>query len=213
MSSITLLFVGSVLLLNGLGLLGLVAPKATAPINAFVGLALITTVLFITLPVRGAGATDLDVLLGAVGYLLFAFTYLYVAINNFASLPGGGLGWYCGWAVLVSLFLAWVNFDRLDDPKLGAIWLAWAVLFTGFFLVIGLELDWLARPTGWLTIAEAFTTTTIPGALMLTGRWTDLSTGLVVATQAVVVVVFIGLAISARSQRDSRTVNDRVTIA
>lgn len=38
MSSLSLMFVGSVLLLNGLGLLGVVGPKATAPpVNVFIG--------------------------------------------------------------------------------------------------------------------------------------------------------------------------------
>ncbi len=109
-------------------------------------------------------------MLGATGFLLFAFTYLYVAFNNFGSLPGNGLGWYCGWAALVSVFLAVVNFVRFSDVKFGFIWLSWVILFSAFFFVLALGgQGWLQRPTGWLAVLQAVTTTTIPGALQLTG--------------------------------------------
>ncbi|MDQ6524514.1 AmiS/UreI family transporter [Nocardioides sp. LHD-245] len=194
MSSLALFFVGSVLLCNGLGLLGRLSPKDTAPINLFIGLTLVATVGVTALPVAGSSDAELSTVLGSAGFLLFAFTYLYVALNNFRDLPGQGLGWYCGWAVLVSLMLAWVNFDRFDDPKFGAIWLSWAVLFSAFFLVLAAGLDSLTVATGWLAVLQAFTTTTLPGALMLTGRWDDVPTGVVVAAQVAVVVVFVAVA-------------------
>ena len=87
-----------------------------------------------------------------------------------------------------------MNFDRFDDPKFGVIWLAWVVLFGAFFALLALGWDFIAKATGWLAILEAFTTTTVPGALMLTGRWDDVSTTMVVAVHVLVVVVFLGLA-------------------
>ncbi len=194
MSSLALFFVGSVLLLNGLGLLGLIGPKETAPINLFIGSTLVATVAVTALGVSGSSEAELSTVLSSSGFLLFAFTYLYVAYNNFKDLPGGGLGWYCGWAALVAAFLSWVNFDRFDDPKFGVIWLAWVVLFGAFFALLALGWDFIAKATGWLAILEAFTTTTVPGALMLTGRWDDVSTTMVVAVHVLVVVVFLGLA-------------------
>lgn len=200
MSSLALLFVGPVLLANGLGLLGRLSPKDTAPINLFVGLTLVATVAAGALNIRGATEQDLSTVLGTTGFLLFAFTYLYVAANNFRGLPGNGLGWYCGWAVLVSLFLAWVNVDRFHDPKLGVIWLAWSVLFTAFFLVLAQGKEALAPATGWLAIMQAFTTTTVPGALMLTGVWDAVPVGVVVAVQAAVVILFVALALTGSSR-------------
>jgi putative amide transporter protein len=198
MTSLIFFFVGSVLLLNGLGLLGLVGPKATAPINTFVGVSLLASVLFVVLPVRGTQDADLSTVLGAAGYLLFAFTYLYVAVNNYAGFPGHGLGWYCGWAALVSVFLSWINFDRFQDAKFGTIWLAWAVLFGAFFAVLALDIDRLARPTGWLTVLESFTTCTIPGALLLIGAWDSTPTVAIVAAQAIPVAVFAITALASK---------------
>lgn len=204
MTSLALFFVGSVLLANGLGLLGRLSAKDTAPINLFIGLTLVATVAVGALPIAGSSEPELSAVLGVTGFLLFAFTYLYVAVNNFKDLPGSGLGWYCGWAVLVSLFLSWVNFDRFGDPKFGTIWLSWAVLFFAFFLVLALGQDRMAKPTGWLAVMQAFTTTTIPGALQLTGRWGDTPTALVVGAQVAVVVVFVVLALAATSRRARR---------
>ncbi|MFS3128529.1 AmiS/UreI family transporter [Nocardioides sp. Bht2] len=198
MSSLALFFVGSVLLCNGLALLGLIGPKDTAPINLFIGLTLVATVAVTALPVAGSSEAELSVVLGSSGFLLFGFTYLGVAFNNFKDLPGQGLGWYCGWAAIVALFLAWVNFDRFDDAKFGVIWLAWVVLFAAFFLVLALGKESLTVATGWLTVLEAFTTTTIPGALMLTGRWDDVPTSAVVLTHLAVLAVFIGVAVARR---------------
>lgn len=209
MPSLVLLFVGAVLLLNGLGLLGVVTPKMSAPINAFVGTSLIVVVLFITLPVRGSSEAELDVVLTSVGYLLFAFAYLYVAINNSLGLEGGGLGWYCGWAVLISLYISWFNYTRFDDPKFGAIWLSWSLLFAAFFVVLALNLEWLTIPTGWLTIMQAFTTATIPGAFLLTGDWDRLPTWTVAIAQAAVATVYVLLSL-ARRPSNSRQHQPRV---
>jgi hypothetical protein len=198
MSSLSLMFVGSVLLLNGLGLLGVVGPKATAPVNVFIGSALVITVLSAVLSSLDSGTGQLDVVLGATGFLLFAFTYLYVAFNNFGSLPGDGLGWYCGWAALVSTFLAAVNFLRFSDVKFGFIWLSWVVLFSAFFFVLALGQEWLQHPTGWLAVLQAFTTTTIPGAMQLTGTWEEVNAAVVVAVQVVVVALFLVLVARAR---------------
>ncbi|CRK53716.1 conserved membrane hypothetical protein [Rhodococcus sp. RD6.2] len=198
MSSLSLMFVGSVLLLNGLGLLGVVGPKATAPVNVFIGSALVITVLSAVLSSLDSGTGQLDIVLGATGFLLFAFTYLYVAFNNFGSLPGDGLGWYCGWAALVSTFLAAVNFVRFSDVKFGFIWLSWVVLFSAFFFVLALGQEWLQRPTGWLAVLQAFTTTTIPGAMQLTGTWEEVNAAVVVAVQVVVVALFLVLVARAR---------------
>jgi hypothetical protein len=193
------MFVGSVLLLNGLGLLNVVGPKATAPVNVFIGSALVVTVLFAVTSSFNSQAGQLDAVLGAAGFLLFAFTYLYVAFNNFGSLQGDGLGWYCGWAALISIFLAAVNFVRFSDVKSGSIWLSWVVLFSAFFCVLALGQEWLQRPTGWLTVLQAFTTTTIPGALQLLGMWDEVSSAVVVVVQIVVVAVFLVLTARART--------------
>ena len=63
MSSLALFFVGSVLLLNGLGLLGLIGPKETAPINLFIGSTLVATVAVTALGVSGSSEAELSTVL------------------------------------------------------------------------------------------------------------------------------------------------------
>lgn len=190
MGSLALFFIGSVLLLNGLGLLNLASPLATAPINAIVGLFTMGTVLVIALPATGADPTALPIYVSASGFLLFAVTYLYVALNNFFGLPSAGLGWYCGWAVPVSLMLAAVNFLAYDNGKGGWLWLSWAGLFGAFFATGALGLQRWVKPTGIYAILHGFFSTGIPGALQLTGFWDPLPVWVVAATQIGIAVVF-----------------------
>jgi putative amide transporter protein len=181
MTSVGLFFIGAVLFLNGLSLLGVVTPREAAPINALVGVLLVAVAADTALPDAAGEAEGFT----AAGFLLFAFTYLWVAINSFAGLPGRGLGWYCAWAAGVSVFLGAVAERRSDDTKLALLWLLWAVLFATFFALLGLGTERLARAAGRLAIAEAVVTTTVPGALLLLGEWSDLATAwVVVATLA-----------------------------
>jgi AmiS/UreI family transporter len=151
MTSIGLLFAGSVLLINGVSLLGCCDATEAAPVNAFVGILLVAVVASICIPV-----SDLTprTMFSAVGFLLFAFTYLGVAINSWTGGTGTALGWYCLWAVVASLVLAGVNFARYDDPRFGMLWLLWAVLFTLFFLVLALGITRLESATGWAASAR-----------------------------------------------------------
>jgi putative amide transporter protein len=192
-TSIGLFLAGSVLFINGLSLLGRCDAASAAPVNAFVGTLLLaivaSTLLHVTNP---AAPQNQQATFGAVGFLLFAFTYLWVAINSWTGASGTGLGWYCLWAAAASLFLAVVNFTRFHDPRFGMLWLLWAVLFTLFFLVRGLELKALERATGWATTIEAFVTTTIPGALLLLGEWRSVSDAAAVAV-GLITIVLVGL--------------------
>ncbi len=197
MGALGLLFVGSVLLVNGLALLGLVDGRAAAPINLFVGGLLVVVVLYLALP----ATEDLSPVFSAAGFLLFGFVYLYVGIINLTGHPATGIGWYSAWAGGVSLVIALVTFVRDGDVKLGTLWLLWALLFTMFFLVLGLGLTQLTAVTGWITVVEAIITATIPGLLLLLGVWADVPDLLVVAVAAAAVVLFGVLA--ARTGRSS----------
>lgn len=194
MTSLGLFFVGAVLLINGLSLLGKVNAGGAAPINAFIGLLLVAVTAFVVLPVKDLSlAENRDVIVGSVGFLLFAFTYGWVALNNWTGASGAGLGWYCGWAAGVSAFLAIVNFVRFDDARFGTLWVLWTILFALFFCVLALEMDNLAWATGWVTVIEAFITTTIPGGLLLLGQWNNMSDAVALGAGAVAVIVFAAL--------------------
>jgi len=186
MGALGLLFVGAVLFVNGLALLGRVDPRAAAPINLFVGGLLVVVVLYLALP----AAEDLTPVFTAAGFLLFGFVYLYVGIVNLTGHAATGVGWYCAWAASVSLIIAVVTFAR-DDVKFGILWLLWSLLFTMFALVLALGLARFTVVTGWITVVEAIITATIPGLLLLLGAWADVPDLLVVAVAVAAVVLFV----------------------
>lgn len=183
MTSIGLFFAGPVLFVNGLSLLGRCNASDAAPVNALVGTLLLAVVAWSLLQLKNPTAPgNQQAILGAVGFLLFAFTYLWVAIDNWTGASGSGLGWYCLWAAGACAFLAVLNFASYHDPRFGMLWVLWAVLFILFFLVLGLEVKALERLAGWAATVEAFVTTTIPGALLLLGEWRAVSGAVAVGT-------------------------------
>ncbi len=188
MGSVGLLFVGAVLFVNALLLLGVVDAKSAALFNLFVGglQVVVPTYLIIT-----AQAPD-DVLF-ASGIYLFGFTYLYVGLTNLTGFRPEGLGWYCLWVALVAVGFALVNFLRFDDAKFGIIWLNWVVLWGLFWLVLGLGMTRLTTLTGWTTLVMSFTTCTVPAYLLLLGAWEDVPTWDYVAVAAATVVAVAAL--------------------
>ncbi|RBY83236.1 AmiS/UreI family transporter [Blastococcus sp. TF02A-30] len=172
MASVGLLYVGAVLVLNGLMLLGLVDARAAAPLNFFVGGLQVVTPTYLIFTSGG----DADVILGASGLYLFGFTYLYVGFNLLGGLDGTGLGWFSAFVAGCALVYAGLNFGRLDDPAFGVIWLYWAVLWGLFFLVLGLKREELTRFTGAVAVVAGVITAAIPAFLLLTGTWAEHTT-------------------------------------
>ena len=192
-----LFFAGSVLFINGVSLLGRCPPAEAATINAFVGTLLVGVAASICIPVSHLhGSTAFS----AIGFLLFAFTYLGVAINNWTRGSGAALGWYCLWAAAGSLLLASVGFTRYHDPRLGMLWLLWALLFALFFLVLACGLTQLEWATGWAATIDAVVTTTIPGALMLLGQWHSVPGSLVLAAGGTTALLIVALALWSRTR-------------
>jgi putative amide transporter protein len=180
MADVGLMFVGAVLFVNGLLLLGKIDAKGAATFNLFVG-ALQTAIPFYL--IATAKTTD-DILL-ASGIFLFGFTYLYVGIANLAGQPPVGLGWYSAWVAILATAFGITNIVRFHDPTIGLLWLQWAVLWALFWLVLGLGVSRLTPLTGWLTLILSFTTCTIPGYLLLLGEWDRVPTwGVLVAIAA-----------------------------
>ncbi len=188
MGNVGLLYVGAVLAINGLMLLGLVDAKAAAPMNIFVGALQVITPTYLIFTSGG----DPDVILSAGGLYLFGFTYLYVAFNLLANLDGTGVGWFSAFVACCALVYAGLNFGRLDDPAFGVIWLYWAVLWALFFLVLGLKQEQYTRFTGAFSLLCGVVTGAIPAFLLLTGTWADHTTTWAIAL-AVLGVVSLGV--------------------
>ena len=199
MASVGLLYVGAVLIVNGLMLLGRVDARAAAPLNFFVGGLQVFTPTYLIVTSGG----DPDVVLGASGLYLFGFTYLYVGLNLTRGLDGTGLGWFSAFVAACAVVYAGLNFGRLDDPAFGVIWLYWAVLWALFFLVLGLKREELTRFTGLVAVVAGVVTCAVPAFLLMTGVWAEN-----VTTAAIVLAVVLLLSLAAfpafRDRRSSR---------
>jgi hypothetical protein len=194
MGSVGLLFVGAVLFINGIMLLGWVDAKSAAPINFFVGGLQIITPTYLIFTANG----NTDTILSAAGLYLFAFTYLYVGLNLTFNLDGTGLGYFCLFVAISALVYSALNFFHFNDPGFGVIWLYWAFLWALFFVVLGLKRESLSRYTGAVCAIQGWVTAWIPAFLLLTGRYNDYKNPLTIALAVFAVVVFGGLYVRMR---------------
>ena len=204
MLGVMLLYVGAVLVVNGLWLIGQARAAALVPaapaaavegesaaarraepaaadptlmqgrevavlniFTGFVGVAVATTAL-----VQGNNKGDLaSIRLGGF-VLLFAFTYLWVAYNQYVDADGKAFGWYCLFVAITAIAAGVYTFrDAAGNTAaiwLGVDWFAWAVLWFLFFVLLALQRP-IARPTGLLAIAEGIATAWVFGFLLLQG--------------------------------------------
>ncbi|GAA1111103.1 AmiS/UreI family transporter [Nocardiopsis metallicus] len=166
MSAAGLFYVGAVLIINGLLLLGVISAKAAAPLNLFVGSlqVVVPTVLLVQ-------AADTFAIADAAPLYLFGFTYLWVGVNAITGWEQHGLGWFSLFVSATALTTAvYTGLIRGDGP-FAVIWLYWAVLWFLFFCVLGVERTHLARLTGWFAIITGVVTAAVPGALLVSGYW------------------------------------------
>jgi hypothetical protein len=159
-----LLYVGAVLLLNGIWILGGIEDREIAVIDVFVG----SITLLISLYLAFNPKADAASIRGAAFTLLFTFTYYWVAWNRYNGADGRGLGWFCGF-VAVTAAAVTVYTLGTGPTWLALCWLAWAVLWAMFWLL--LVLKWpIGKLTGAVTVAEGILTGWLPGFLILIER-------------------------------------------
>jgi len=171
-AAVGLLYVGAVLFVNGLALVGWVRGTSMIPMNLFVGLLQVATPLYLIISANG----DQAQIVGASGLFLFSFTYLYVAMNNAFNLDGTGLGWFCLFVAISAGFYSWWNFDgyaslaggdKAVGDLLGVLWATWAVLWFLFFLVLALEKTGLTVFTGAWCACQGIYTGLVPALVLL----------------------------------------------
>ncbi|MFD7440083.1 AmiS/UreI family transporter [Streptomyces sp. NPDC059909] len=167
MGNVGLLFVGAVLFINGLLLLGKVDARSGAVFNLFVGALQVLTPTYLVFIAAG----DPNKILAASGIYLFGFTYLYVGVGLLAGLDSTGVGYYSLFVAIVALGYSFVSFRLFKDYPFGVIWLYWAFLWFLFFLLLGLKMNGLTTYVGWVTAIEGWVTGVIPAALLLSGYW------------------------------------------
>lgn len=189
MASVGLLFVGAVLFINGVMLLGWIDARSAAPMNFFVGGLQIITPLYLIFTADG----DADAILSASGLFLFSFTYLYVAVNLTWDLDGTGLGYFCLFVAITAVVFSALNFTRFADPAFGVIWLYWAFLWALFFVLLGRQREGIGRYTGAVCAIQGWVTAWVPALLLLTGVYTEIGVPLAIGLAIFGVVVFAAL--------------------
>jgi hypothetical protein len=188
---IVLLYVGAVLFVNGIWLIGSVRAEpmpeealaggegGTAPVmaerranpisisntevailNVFTGF--VGVVSATTLGVLSQTRDDVSLARSGGFILLFAFTYLWVAFNQWVPRTDGhAFGWYCLFvaitAVPAGIYVIKDANGNTASLWLGADWFAWAFLWGLFFLLLTLELP-IARFTGVIAALEGIGT-------------------------------------------------------
>jgi hypothetical protein len=171
-AAVGLLYVGAVLFVNGLALVGWVRGTSMIPMNLFVGILQVVTPFYLIFTAEG----DQAVIVGASGLFLFGFTYLYVAMNNAFDLDGTGLGWFCLFVAIAAVVYSWWNFsgyaalkvnDKDVSDLLGVLWATWAVLWFLFWLVLGVGRTGLTRFTGAWCAAQGIYTGLVPAVVLI----------------------------------------------
>ena len=164
---LALLYVGAVLFLNGIWVMGYIEDKEISVINIFVGTLTLLVALFLAF---GPGA-DAASIKAAAFTLLFTFTYYWVAWNRWNGADGRGLGWFCffvGITVIPITLQAFGEATTTWDFWFAVCWASWAVLWLMFWALLALKKP-IARATGMVCAAQGVYTGWIPGYLLLTG--------------------------------------------
>lgn len=192
MGTVGLLYVGCVLFINGLMLLGKVEPRAAGILNLFVGALQVITPTVLIITATGTAEQRTAQILGASGIFLFGFTYLYVGIGLLGGFDTTGVGYFSLFVAIMAVGYSVANFRILNDRPFGVIWLYWAFLWLLFFLLLGLKRDHLGHYTGWVTAIEGWVTAAIPAYFILTGYWQGWNQNLIATVLLVFGVVVFG---------------------
>lgn len=142
--------------------------REVAILNVFTGF--VGIVAAVTLAISGNADGDVGSIRAAAYILLFAFTYLWVAYNQYTQANGHAFGWYCLFVAITAIPAAIYSFTNADGNDatvyLGIDWLVWAVLWFMFFVLLALERP-IARATGWVAVIAGVGTSWVFAILLL----------------------------------------------
>ena len=160
MLGLVLLYVGIVLLNNGICRLSGIDDKSTSIMNWIVGgLSVTVNVIAIVQEEYYAAAAG----------LLFGFTYLINAVTKTKGLDPRVFGWFSLFVAINTIPAAIIDYNT-GDWKMAVIWILWGILwFTGWIETVAKK-D-LGKFVPVLLVVEGIITAWIPGFLMLRGMW------------------------------------------
>jgi hypothetical protein len=145
--------------------------REVAVINLFTGF--IGVVIAIVLIAQGNARGDLASARGAGFILLFAFTYLWVTINQWLNAGGRAFGWYCLFVAVTAVPAGIYTLSNAGGNTaliwLGINWFAWAFLWFLFWVLLALERP-IARLAGSVAIIEGIATSWALGFAVLIGE-------------------------------------------
>ena len=160
MLGVVLIYVGVVLILNGVGRLCNVDAKSSAVFNVFTGM--LSFILNIVAVIQG------NYFAAGTG-LLFGFTYLFVAVNSIFNLDPRLYGWYSLFVAINSVPAAYIEYFVNGDWRMAVIWILWGILWLTGFIENVLKKHLSFVP--YLAIFEGLVTAWIPGFMILTELW------------------------------------------
>jgi hypothetical protein len=167
MLGLILFFVGAVLVLNGLWLLGRIADNEIALIDIMVGTLTGLACLYLAF---GPGA-DAGTIKAAALTLLFTFTYFWVAWNRYNGADGRGLGWF---SLFVAITAIPVTLDAFQTATttwglwFAWCWVGWGVLWFLYFVLLTLRQP-IVKLVGAVTVFVGIYTGWVPGYMLLNG--------------------------------------------
>lgn len=163
---LSLLFVGAVLVLNGLWMAGRIDDREIVLING--ATAAITAAVAAVSLVEARSIADVR---AVAMTLLFSVTYLWVAYNRISGSDGRGLGWFSLFVALSVLPEAVRSLSVATTPIeiwLGLSWLAWAALWFLYFLTLAMQRPF-RRQTSVATLASGVLTGWLPALVLMYG--------------------------------------------
>ncbi|NCT91485.1 amidase [Cellulomonas sp. APG4] len=195
MGNVGLLLVGVVLLVNGLSSLGVVPARSAAPLNLFVG-AVQVVLPTIILVQHGS---DPAVLNATWPSYLFGFTYLWFGLQILYSIEPQGFGWYSAFVAAIAGYHAVLSIGT--DPVFAVIWATWAVMWSLFFVLLGLGRTQVAgfdlgRFTGWFLVWLGVPTCTVSALFLLQDRWTTSPTAGLAALAGLLALTALSVALT-----------------
>jgi putative amide transporter protein len=167
LAGLALFYVGAVLCLNGLWVLGRIGDKEIAVIDIFVG----GITLLVALNLAFGPGADLASVKGCAFLLLFTFTYFWVALNRYNGADGRGLGWFCLFVAITCVPVALQTLQGATTTWgywLGLCWVAWGILWFLFFVLLVMQKP-IGKYVGTLAVIEGIFTGWLPGYLLLNG--------------------------------------------
>ena len=162
---IYLLFVGIVLVINGINRFYSLDAKSAAFMNGVTGVVIVTG-SFINFAKGGDTLAYQSVASG----FLFGFTYLFIAANNLFGLDWRPFGWFSLFVAVYAGYMAYLA-GISGDYKFVYLWTAWALLWLNGFLDTIVGMKSMNRVFPYLSIAEGIFAAFIPALMMLTDKW------------------------------------------